>query len=111
MVVLVGGDWADTELVEAVVVVVVVVSVDGFDDDCCVHTSEIGRTGAGVATTLLWTTVATPAGFAGVTDTPGEPCGVLLLLSLMVCCDCCLGKEHNTHIGGRYKEMESDSGG
>lgn len=117
MVLLVGGEGADTELVEAVVeavmIVVVVVSVEDFDDGCCwVHTSEIGRADAVVGGTTLLVAM-TPVGCVGFTaTTPGEPCGVtLLLLSFRVCCDYWLGKEHNTHIGGRYKEMDSDSGG
>lgn len=99
---LVGGEWADTELVEAVVVVavmvVVEVSVEDFDGSCCcVHTSETGRTVVVVGATVPGTGATT--GFAGVTDTPGEPCGVLLLLlSLIVCCDYFGKKENTTHM-------------
>lgn len=104
---LVGGEWADTELVEAVVVAVVVeVSVEDFDDGCCccccVHTSETGRVVAAVGTTVTGAGTATGV-FVGVADTPGEPWGVLLLLllllfSLIVCCDYCRRKENTTHI-------------
>lgn len=102
VVVLVGGEWAadTTELVEAVVVGVVV-SVDDFDGVCCsssccwVHTSETaGRVGGVVDSTRVpAAATAVGCGFAttgATTDTPGEPCGVVLLLlvSLMVCCDC-----------------------
>lgn len=88
---LVGGEWADTELVEAEVEAVVMVSVEGFDGVCCccccwVHTSETGRVVDVVGTTVL-VEATTTAGFTGVTDTPGDPCGVVLLMSLMVCCD------------------------
>lgn len=79
--VLVGGDWADTELVEAVVeaVMMVVVSVEDFDGGCCccwVHTSERGRAVAGAGTAgPEAATAAAIADFAAVVDatTPGEP--------------------------------------